>query len=166
MRIRGADHEWDGRGADHERDGRGADHAWPVAERIVSERRGLGLGGFLALCALVLLVVAALGLLPYRQVLAQERAVELSQSKLDALVEENLRLEQLVAVLETDEEVERLAREQFGLVKPGEVGYVAVVPDGIVDPLPPQGPTELEGNEPWWRRFWDFLTGRDVAPNG
>jgi cell division protein FtsB len=132
----------------------------------VSDRRGLGLGGFLALSALVVLVVAALGLLPYRQVLAQERAIDLSGEKLDALVEENLRLEQLVAVLETDEEVERLAREQFGLVLPGEVGYVAVVPDGIIDPLPPGGMTELERDEPWWRRFWDFLTGRDIASDG
>lgn len=132
----------------------------------MSERRGLGLGGFLALSALVLLVVAALGLLPYRQVLARERAVDLSQQQLDALVEENLRLEQLVAILQTDAEVERLAREQFGLVMPGEVGYVAVVPDGLVDPLPPEGMTELERDEPWWRRFWGFLTGQDVTPDG
>jgi cell division protein FtsB len=132
----------------------------------VSERSGLGLGGFLALSALVLLVVAALGLLPYRQVLAQERAVDLSQEKLDALVEENLRLEQLVAALQTEEEVERLAREQFGLVMPGEVGYVAVVREGIIDPLPSEGLTELEREEPWWRRFWEFLTGRDVVSDG
>ena len=132
----------------------------------MSERRGLGLGGFLALSALVLLVVAALGLLPYRQVLARERAVDLSRDKLNALQEENLRLEQRVAVLQTDEEVERLAREQFGLVMPGEVGYVAVVPDGVVDPLPPERSTIIERDEPWWRRFWDFLSGKDIAPDG
>lgn len=132
----------------------------------MSERRGLGLGGFLVLAALVGLVVAALGLLPYRQVLARERAVALSESKLDALVEENLRLEQLVTVLQTDGEVERLAREQFGLVMPGEIGYVAVVPDGIVDPVPSAGITTIERDQPWWRRFWDFLSGRDLTPDG
>jgi cell division protein FtsB len=132
----------------------------------VSERRGLGLGGFLALSALVLLVVAALGLLPYRQVLARDRAVELSQEKLSALQEENLRLEQLAAVLQTDQEVERLAREQFGLVMPGEVGYAAVVPDDVLDPPPSGRVTVIERDQPWWRKFWDFLTGRDLARNG
>lgn len=132
----------------------------------MSERRGLGLGGFLALVTLVVLVVAALGIVPYRQVLARDRAVELSQQKLDALVEENLRLEQLTAALQTDEEVERLAREQFGFVMPGEVGYVAVATEDLVDPPAPTRMIELERDEPWWRRFWDFLTGRDVSPDG
>lgn len=132
----------------------------------MTERRGLGLGGFLALSALVLLVVGALGLVPYRQVLARERAVELSQEKLDALAQENLRLEQLVSALQTDEEVERLAREQFGLVMPGEVGYVAVVPDHVVDPPPRERATTIERDEPWWRQVWDFLTGRDIVSDG
>jgi len=132
----------------------------------MSERRGLGLGGFLALVTLVSLVVAALGIVPFRQVLARERAVDLSQQQLDALTEENLRLEQLVAALQTDEEVERLAREQFGLVMPGEVGYVAVVPEGLSDPLPREGISEIERDEPWWRQFWDFLSGRDIVSDG
>lgn len=132
----------------------------------MSERRNLGLGGFLALTALLALVVAALGILPYRQVLARERAVDLSREKLDALVDENMQLEHQIAALQTDQEIERLAREQFGLVMPGEIGYVAVAPDGVVDPAPPGRVTTLEREDPWWRRLWDFLTGRDLAPDG
>jgi cell division protein FtsB len=132
----------------------------------MSERRGLGLGGFLALIALVVLVVAALGVVPYRQVLARDRAVDLSQQKLDALVEENLRLEQLASALQTDEEVERLAREQFGFVMPGEVGYVAVASEDVIDVPTRERASALERSDPWWRRFWDFLSGRDVAADG
>lgn len=132
----------------------------------MSDRRGLGLGGFLALTTLVALVVAALGIFPFRQVLARERAVDLSREKLDALVEENRRLEHQIAALHTDEEVERLAREQFGLVLPGELGYVAVVPKSVVDPAPSAGMTSLEREDPWWRQVWDFLTGRDLTTDG
>lgn len=132
----------------------------------MNQRRGLGFGGFLVLVALVVLVIAAIGLVPYRQVLASERAIDLSEQKLDALSDENLRLEQQVAVLLTDGEVERLAREQFGLVMPGETGYVAVVPDGLIDPAPSGRISEFTRPDPWWRRLWDFLTGQDIASDG
>lgn len=130
---------------------------------MIDTRRGLGLGGFLLLVFLVLLVVAVAGIFPFRQLLAQERAVDLTRDKLDALVEENLRLEQQIAALKTDEEVERLAREHFGLVMEGEVGYVAVVPEGIIDPVPEGRDTTLEREQPLWGQVWDFLTGRDIV---
>ena len=135
-------------------------------ESHVSDRRGLGLGGFLALAALAGMVVAALGVFPFRQVLARERAVDLSREKLDALVVENMRLEYQIAALQTDAEVERLAREQFGLVLPGETGFVAVVPTDVVDPAPTERSALLERTDPWWRKIWDFLTGRDLDPDG
>ena len=55
--------------------------------------RGLGLGGFLVLVLLIVLVVAAAGVFPFRPLLAQARAVDLTQEKIDALEEENLRPE-------------------------------------------------------------------------
>jgi cell division protein FtsB len=129
---------------------------------VIDSRRGLGFGGFLLLAFLMLLVVAVAGIFPFRQLLAQERAVDLSQAKLDALVDENRRLEQQIGALQTDQEVERLAREDFGLVMPGEVGYVAVVPEGIVDPVPIGRDITLQREQPWWSQMWDFLTGRDI----
>jgi len=127
---------------------------------------GLGLGGFLVLACLMVLVVGAAGIFPFRQLLAQERAVDLAQSQLDALVEGNLRLEQQISALGTSEEVERLAREHFGLVMPGEIGYVAVIPEGVVDPVPAGRDTTFDREEPLWRRVWDFLTGRDIVDDG
>ncbi len=133
----------------------------------MSERRhGMRLSGLLALAVLVALVVTAAGIFPFRQIIAQRRAVELAEQKLAALEEENLRLEAEIAALYTPEEVERLAREKLGVVRPGEIGYVVVTPPGaeVVEPEPE--PVGVEEGQPWWRDVWDFLTGRDLVGDG
>ena len=133
---------------------------------MIESRRGLGLGGFAVLAVFILVVVAVAGIFPFRQLVAQERTVDLAQAQLDALVEENRRLEYRIAALQTDQELERLAREHFGYVMPGEIGYVSVVPEGIIDPVPPGRMTTVKPRQPWWSKVWDFLTGRDVGSNG
>ncbi len=90
---------------------------------------------------------------------------------MEALEEENDVLEGRIAALQTDGEVERLAREQFGLVMPGEIGYVVVTPpweNDLPDPADAAGPAVPPEPEsrPWWQAFWDFLTGRDLAGDG
>ena len=80
-------------------------------------------------------------------------------------VEEAIRAE--VAALESDAEVERLAREQFGLVRPGELGYVVISPADEPAPAPEREATlDRPGEQPWWRDLWDFLTGRDLVRDG
>jgi cell division protein FtsB len=119
----------------------------------------------------VLLLVALAGVLtyvlPFRQIIAQRRAVELSERKRAVLREENVRLEAEAAALQTPTEVERIAREDYGLVRPGEVAYV------VVTPRAPAGETvgtpaarSEEGRAPpaWATTIWDFLTGRDLVP--
>lgn len=133
---------------------------------MTDERRGFGLGRFLVLAFVVLVIVGASGIFPFRQIIAQNRSVDLAQRKLDALVEENLRLEQQLAALQSPQEVERLAREQFGLVMPGEIAYVAVVPEGdAAEEVPPVAVGFTE-ERPWWKAFWDFITGSDLVTNG
>jgi len=115
------------------------------------------LPGWLALAALVAVVVTAAGIFPFRQIIADRRSVSLAQEKLLALREENGRLEEEVAALSSDVEVERLAREQFGLVLPGEIAYVVAAPEG-------EG--TLPAEQPWWSDLWDFLTGGDLVRDG
>ena len=127
-------------------------------------RGGLRLSGLLALAAAVTVVVTAAGIFPFRQILAQGNAVELATQKLEALQEENAHLEAEIDALQAPAEVERLAREQFGLVRPGEVGYVVVVPPGEEWIEPEPEPTlDRPAAQPWWRGLWDFLTGRDLT---
>lgn len=137
----------------------------------LSEGPGLRARALTTPLVAVLLLVALAGVLtyvlPFRQIIAQGRAVELSERKLAVLREENARLEADVAALQTPTEVERIAREDYGLVRPGEVAYVVVTPrapareavgaaDGRAEDLwaPPD----------WVTRIWDFLTGRDLVP--
>jgi cell division protein FtsB len=128
----------------------------------VKEKRGIG--SMLGLIALLALAVVVAGILPFRQVLAQRNAVDTAEEQLTAIEEENQLLEARIAALQTPEEVERLAREQFGLVRPGETGYVVITPpeEAAAEPEPEPVP---EG-KPWWEDVWDFLTGRDLTEDG
>ena len=112
-----------------------------------------------AMLLLVALAVTLAGIFPFRQILSQERAVSFTEEKLRALEAENARLAADIERLETPIEIERLARERFGLVRPGEVGFV-------VDwQPPPEPPPAVEEPPPddrvWYEKAWDFITGRD-----
>ena len=124
-------------------------------------------GMALAIVLLVALAFTVSGVFPLRQILAQERAVGLEEAKLAAIQAENERLTQEIVGLQTPEEIERIAREQFGLVRPGEVAYVVVSPPGVTPTtLPPEPTLDRPEEQPWCRDLWDFLTGRDLQDDG
>jgi cell division protein FtsB len=125
-------------------------------------RRGFGVVGYLTIVLVVVIVGGLAGIFPFRQIIANDRAVALAEQKLDALAAENARLEQQMAALESPEEVERLAREHFGLVRPGEIGFVAVPTPEADAGLGRFSTVPDEEGRPWWRSLWDFLTGRDL----
>ncbi|MGQ0617942.1 MAG: FtsB family cell division protein [Acidimicrobiia bacterium] len=80
----------------------------------------------------VVLTVLFLGVYPTRSWLAQRASLDRAEHQLEALQTENARLDQQVQRLDTDAEIERLAREQYNLVRPGEEAYALLPP-----PLPP-----------------------------
>jgi hypothetical protein len=63
--------------------------------------------------------------------------------------------------------VERLAREQYGLVLPGETGYTV---EGSPE-LPVPAPRAVADSDTapddrsMLQRFWDWMTGRDLDPD-
>ncbi len=128
----------------------------------MKEKRGIG--SMLGLIALLALAVVVAGILPFRQVLAQRNAVDAAEEQLAAIEEENRLLEARIVALQSPEEVERLAREQFGLVRPGETGYVVITPPG--EAVPETEPEPVSPDKPWWEDVWDFLTGRDLTEDG
>ena len=115
---------------------------------------------------LLLLVAVALvfsNVFPFRQILAQQELVEQKEQTLAVLQEENARLTAAAEYLQTDQGVEKIARQDFGYVRPGEVAYVVVAPpEEQVEfvPAPPEPIEELDRS--WWQGIWDFLTGRDL----
>jgi cell division protein FtsB len=68
---------------------------------------------------------------PTRTYLAQQRDLRAVHHRLELFKQQNGRLEAEAKRLESDEEIERIARARFNLVKPGEEAYAIV-------PVPPK----------------------------
>jgi cell division protein FtsB len=120
---------------------------------------------FLAL--LVSLGLVASGVLPLQQYFEREIQVTDAQDRLDAVEAANSTFASDVDALQSDQEIERVAREQYGFVRPGEVGYVVIVPDGANIETQPPNPVEVETSSPGFlEQIWRYLTGDDIAADG
>ncbi len=119
----------------------------------------------IAVVLIVALAVTLAGIFPFRQILAQNRQVENTQGKLAELEQENLFLQQRIEDLKTDVGVEELAREQLGMVEPGEIGVTIDSPDGSELPAP-RDPAASFDDRGFLQKLWEFLTGRDLEPDG
>lgn len=131
----------------------------PAAKRPAAQRRRLTrllrgdrplLAGLVVVAALML----ALAWTPLQSyTAAADRADALTAGR-DKLAEEVARLEERRDRLSDPEHIELHAREELGLVKPGEVPYVVVTPEREFEPAEPdvEAPA-APGEEPWWRRL-------------
>lgn len=74
---------------------------------------------------------------PTRTYLRQRTELSAAETRLEVLERETKVLEAESARLESDAEIERVAREQYGLIRPGETPYVLVPePDRAATPAP------------------------------
>jgi cell division protein FtsB len=102
-------------------------------------RSGRALGHVLRRLAapVAILVVAgsvvSLGVFPARTYLDQRQAIAAAQTQLDDLTNRNEALQREVEILDDDAEIERLARQEYGLARPGEEIYQVLPPPE--DPL-------------------------------
>ena len=74
-----------------------------------------------------------------------------------ALRSENIQLQKQIEVARTDAAIEAIAREQLGLIKPGDHPLVLISPAAqpAAAPAPAPNPTPL----PAWRQWWDYFFG-------
>jgi len=86
-------------------------------------------------------VTFGIGVLPTRTYLERKQEVALAQQQVDNLTRENDGKQARVDQLQTDEEIEAIAREQYQLVMPGEEAY-PILP-------PPQEPVQLPEGWPF-----------------
>ena len=124
----------------------------------------------------VLLVVAlalATNILPLRQIVAQRQEIVATQATLDALMEENAGLDAQVSALATPIEVERIAREELGYVRPGETAFIVMDPtpasdDEVLDVGTAAQPASVSSQDRggFLTRLWDYMTGRDLVSGG
>ena len=123
-------------------------------------------GWVLAVVMLSALALTVSGVFPFRQLIDQRGAVEESREQLAALEDENRKLEEDITALGTDAEIERVARDQYGLVRPGETGYVIVSPPGAEAADAAEVAPVEEAHRPWWAQMWDWVTGSDLRDDG
>lgn len=119
-----------------------------------------------SVAVLVVAVAVTTNALPLRQIVDQRQEVEHAQATLDALERENAILTDQVAALQTPVEIERLAREKLGYVRPGEAAYVVIEEEIAPRPtFPADVETDATEGEavPFLSRIWDFVTGRDLV---
>lgn len=123
----------------------------------------------IALVTLLFLLLGAAFLtqvVPYRQIIESQRQVSSAQGQLAALEAENDILQADVAALNTDEEIEKLAREKLGYVQPGETAYVVLDPPEGENTAPAVAEVPLAPGKTWVDQLWDFVTGDDLDPSG
>ncbi|HYI62855.1 MAG TPA: septum formation initiator family protein [Acidimicrobiales bacterium] len=98
----------------------------------------------------VLMLVLLVGVFPTRQWWAQRDELGQRREELARQQDESEQLEQRIATLRTEEEVERLAREEFGMVRPGEEAYQILPPPVAPVDLPDTWP--FTGADDWLNR--------------
>jgi cell division protein FtsB len=108
----------------------------------------------------VVVSVVAIGILfvavfPTRTWLGQRTDLEATERRVAVLTAQNASLAARVERLNTDAEIERLAREQYNLVRPGEEAF-AILP---APPAPrPRPRAALEEAPGFWAELWDDLS--------
>lgn len=113
----------------------------------------------------VTVVVAAVlfvGVFPTRTYLAQRAATGAAEEQLEVLRAERAVLEERVRALQDADEVERLAREEYNLVRPGEEAYGILPPPdehAALPATPPAGTEETGDDRNVLERAWDGVTG-------
>jgi cell division protein FtsL len=121
--------------------------------------------------ALRLAAVLAVPILLYALVATGQKALDnyrLNQqadglrAEVLALRDENIRLQQQIEDARTDTAIETIAREQLGLIKPGDKPLVLAAgsaPDDAPPPAPAAGPAPSADARPVWRQWWDQFFG-------
>ena len=79
------------------------------------------------LASLTVVGLLFIGVYPMRTFLAQRTSLSNATHQLDVLRDQNQQLDERIQALTTDAEVEKLARERYNLVRPGEEAY-AILP--------------------------------------
>lgn len=108
----------------------------------------------------VLVAALVLFVFPTRTLLAQRHQLNVASAHLRVLREQNAALSQRVDQLHTDAEIERIAREQYHLVRPGEQAFAILpAPAPTTTTVVPHPSAPASHQAGFWQRTWDRLTG-------
>lgn len=119
-----------------------------------------------AIVTLLILLTGAAFLtqvVPYGQIIESGRQVDTARARLTQLEAENAELQTDIEALGTEAEIERLAREKLGYVRPGETAYVVLDPPGTPEDTVDPAPAPVVEEKTWVDRLWEFITGADLG---
>ena len=115
------------------------------------------------LVSVALVGVLFAGVFPTRTYLAQRATISHAEKQLEVLGKQNDELEARAEKLRTDAEIERLARESYNLVLPGEEAYALLPPPSsgsTTTTVPATQAQHLERDDRnLVQKAWDGITG-------
>ena len=112
-----------------------------------------------AVVGTLLVVLLLSALYPIRQYFTQKTELKNLTAEEVLLSQRIEALTELKSRLLTEEEIERIAREELGMVRPGEIAF-AIVPgtDAAKKAAPPIPTVEAGEEKPaWYDRWWDAV---------
>jgi cell division protein FtsL len=80
------------------------------------------------LVTVMMAAVLFLFVFPVRTLIDQRNQTAQAELRIKGLSAENAKLAQEAARLQTDAEIERIARQHFGVIKPGDHAYILLPP--------------------------------------
>ena len=108
--------------------------------------------------SLVVVAVLFVAVFPARTYLDQRHARQQVAAQIKLLDARNRALQKRVQTLHTDAEVERLAREQYDLVRPGEEAYAILPSPTPPTTAAPRHRSAKPDHRNWFSRAWDTVT--------
>jgi cell division protein FtsB len=116
-------------------------------------------GWWLPAFLIALAAITLLAFLPARTYIAQRHHLSAAEDRSRILAEQNKELADRVARLHTDAEIERLAREQYDLVKPGEEAYAILpAPEAAKHGPKPAAKPVPKRSQGFWTKVGDTLS--------
>ncbi|MEY2468122.1 MAG: hypothetical protein QOF21_820 [Actinomycetota bacterium] len=102
----------------------------------------------------------AVAVFPTRTLLTQRDEISAAEHRVHVLDQTNAALQKRINELDTDSAIERIAREQHNLVKPGEDAYAVLPPAGDAPKLatPALAPAAPDTSRNFWQRLRDRLS--------
>ncbi len=102
----------------------------PAGAAALAKRVAMDRPTRIGVASLVFVALMFVFVFPTRSYLAQQRQVREARNSVQVLRAQNAKLAREAKRLQTNSEIERLARSQFNMVFPGEEAYSVVPPNG------------------------------------
>lgn len=87
------------------------------------------------------------------------RDADALRAEIRSLRTDNIQLQQQIELARTDTAIETIAREQLGLIKPGDHAVVLVAQAAQSTAAAPAATSAPPPSLPPWRQWWDYLFG-------